>query len=437
MTDFILQFLHQIEIFLKDHNVSIQVDPLAFTISFLSIVIAVRANKKSNSIAALERLRGGQLKEVLITEHAMQAHLNKAPGVPKVAATASRLNRSPEGFVCRATSGSTPVEVEGAFLDIFYARGFWTSTRYVIHVDLAAGEGLALPPPLIPTRIEPHSSIDWTFPTFLTATLGGREKHRVLDVLRLLSLTETLVFKFGAFSRSSPLAATFESRHGARFPFRFVEGPWTRVVEYSSLWDAVMQPTSPESLQGWFLEWVECRKDFLDRVEADPTDALRKHARNIRKQQYWPAGSEAIGTPGRLSLGYLEPKSRSARFWNAFLLIPDRPRVDRGRVLSGPGGSGIMSQERLRMMLAILRGEVATVRLDEIDEWYPVHSVELIETALAFRTLYSGSRAKKLTRQETAHFERLRAAIVTEVSRCTYLSNSESERLLDGVLKGA
>lgn len=426
-------------------DLSLHIDPLASLVAIASLVIALIADRRSRRLFAIERAREGKVDKVRIQTHSLQPMLD-SPLSP-LGNTPARHSDMPEGFVCSVYSGSDDVEVEGAFLRISFIEGFLGQRRYDIKVDLRSGEGMAEPPPLLPHRMPPHSRLDWIFPTFLTYFPNGRGYERVVDVLRILdAMHEQLYFEFGAYSRTSNIPVTSVAwRRVTPLPIPLKGGPWTRVITYDSLWDAVMSPSSPASLKGWFLEWLECRPDFEARIAEDKTGTLREYIRGVRSWCYWPPGQVPVGVSGsNVLVGDPDHDKTSHLLANMASGLQDKAPADRGAIVSGTGGSGSARQERIHAVFTILADggdagldprEASVNATQPRDRSAPVTD-QVLRAAVETRRLYERSKRQALKHTDADRLAKSRSVIRTELSKCIYFSDNECDQLIDLALQG-
>lgn len=417
-----------------ESNVTVQVDPLASVIAVLALIIAIRANRRASKMLADDRNRAGNISKVVIHEHSMQAVFDDRP--PK---TAARDAGDSEGFVCSVYSEETYVEVEGAYLKIIFVSGVLGQRRWEIRIDLHQGEGLSSPPPPLPHRLEPNSRLDWNFPTFITTFPAHAGPERRVDVARVMRSDEQLCFEFGAYSRASsaPVVAFQWHREGfGGFPLK--GGFWTRVVRYSSLWEALIADDCPKPLRAWFLEWLECRTDFDARLSGDISGQYRRLFHETLLLDCWPAGYFPKGG-GKISFGDPDLDAPRRRLSRLLLAIPDRSMIDRGHAVSGPGGSSELSQARMGLALQLLDGTLASTDLlagaSDLPKGLSADDPVLV-SAIEARRLSDTKARNQLTRQESRRFEKCMSALRLEIARCTYAPEDVCERLLDQSLNG-
>lgn len=427
-----------------ESNLSWQTDPVTSLISGIALIVAVRANRRSAKILADERNRAGNISKVIIHDHSMQAAVDRLPGKSnrKLQTTPQRDSGAPEGFVCSVYSGDTDVEVESVYLKILFTRGLLGQERWEIRLDLEASEGLAVPPTPLPFRMKQNSRLDWILPTFVTFFPGRRGQERKLDAPRLLGQGEQLCFEFGAYSRVNAAPVTARKRH--RFPyvlpiFPARGGPWTKVVKYSSLWAALTSPTCPDSLKGWFLEWLECRVDFQERIDADKTGTLRDWFHQVVRWHYWPPGRILIG-PTRASFGDPESDTPKRRASRTFFALPDMSPIDSGPTVSGPGGSSELSQFRLWLAFLALTGtETPTTFVSDATSWPSGLNPDdpVLEAATEARHSADLMKGRQLTQKERTTFRDHLSAISLELSRCTYLTPADCDKEVELWLWGS
>lgn len=433
--DSFFRFLEQVGAWIQN-DVAVQVDPLASTIAVIALVVAARANRRSAKMLADERSRAGNISKIAIHEHSMQAVFEDRSRSPQ---TAPRDAGEGEGFVCSVYSGDTEVEVESVYLKIVFVEGMLARRRWEVRVDIQASEGLAMPATSLPFRMQPNSRLDYIFPTFVTFFSQSCGKLRKMDVTRFIFPSEQLCFEFGAYSRVSqvPITALRWHRLGSLgIPLRWA-APWTKVVKYPSLWDALTSDTCPDSLRGWFLEWLECRVDFDQRVAGDPS--LRNRLHEVVYWHYWPVGKVAIGG-ARVAFGDPGHDPHKHRLIRAVLARGGNKLIDRGRTVSGPGGSSEFSQFRLSLVLALLSGAVAPSELSaENSQWPRGLSIKdaLLESAVKARRLGDIRNRKQLTQSESDELAEHLSSIGQELSRCTYMPTEDCEEVVSQALQGA
>jgi hypothetical protein len=418
-----------------ENKVSVQVDPLASLIATFALIIAVRAERRSAKMLAEERSRAGNISKVAIHEHSMQAVFDhRSPQ------TSPRDAGQGEGFVCSVYSGDTEVEVEGIYLKIVFIEGLLARRRWEIRVDIQASEGLALPATSLPFRMKQNSRLDWTFPTFVTFFPNGRGEERRVDVTRVMSPSEQLCFEFGAYSRASSVPIKARTWHRLGFlgvPLR--GAPWTKVIKYPSLWAALTSATCPASLRGWFLEWLECREDFEDRIANDPSGELRNLFHQIVVWRYWPAGHLTIGGV-RTGFGDPEHDSRKHRIMGTLLGLGDMSPIDRGHAVSGRGGSGEASQLRMFLALSLLAGKITSSELlVERFEWPPglTSDDDVLKSAVAARRLGDIKNRQRLTQRESDELAQHLSTVRLELEKCTYMPPADCEEAVSQALEGS
>lgn len=436
MLDTLLGFFEQLRVWIEN-DVDVQVDPLASLIASFALIVAVRANWRSAKMLADERSRAGNISKIAIHEHSMQSVLEDRTRSPR---TSPRDAGEGEGFVCSVYSGDTEVEVESIYLKIVFIEGMLARRRWEIRVDIQASEGLAMPATSLPFRMQPNSRLDWTFPTFITFFPGRRGKERKVDVTRVMRTSEQLCFEFGAYSRvsSAPVEALKWHRLGfLGLPLK--AAPWTRVVKYPSLWAALTSPDCPDSLRGWFLEWLECRADFDQRLADDPSGTLRDLFFEVVYWHYWPVGAIAIGG-GKLASGDPEHDTPKHRIMGTVLLLGDMSPIDRGHAVSGRGGSSEASQLRMLLVMSLLSGMVTSAELSAIGyEWPPGLNLDdaLIRSAMKARRLGDMRNRKQLSSSENDELAEHLCAIVEELSRCTYMPPTYCQEVVFDALEGS
>jgi hypothetical protein len=410
--------------------VAVQIDPLASFIAILALIFAIRANRRSARMLADDRDRAGNFSKVLIHEHSFQSYLKGDRNRSR--AISQRDSGVPEGFVCSVQSGETDVEVESVFLKVIFTRGLFGQERWEVRVDIKAGEGLAVPCTALPFRMKDNSRLDWVFPSFVTFSPSHRGRERKLGAARLMSPLEQIKFRFVAQSKvSSPVIAESEHRLGVRgIPSR--GGPWTKIVKYESLWDAITSPTCPDSLRGWFLEWLECRTDFQERIDADKSDQLRALFHHIYTWNYWRPGNVEIGWH---TVKFGNPKNGSPkdRLLRTIFLLPDTTPIDNGRNVSGPGGSSELSQVRLYLALSVLNGsanpEDVGVRTDSWPQGLTADDPVLL-AAVEARHLLDGKDFTHMSSAERKELVRREVMIGRELRRCTYMEEEDCTKMV-------
>lgn len=423
-------------------NLTFQIDPLASMVAILALLVAMRANRRSAKIIEDDRNRAGNVSRVAIHEHYFQKVIDYSPATPRrIGGTAQRDAGDPEGFICSVYSGDTEAEVESVYLNIVFIRGLFGQERWEIRLDIQSSEGIAVPSVELPFRMKQNSRLDWIFPTFVILLPGSRGRERRAGVMRLMTLTEQLRFEFGAYSRASaaPSVAVREHRHGILgLPIR--RGPWTRVVRHSSLWDALTDPACPDSLKGWFLEWLECRADFQDRVTNDKSERFREWFHHVVYWNYWPPGRIDVGL-SRFKAGDPQNDDPQHRRMRTFLALPDMSPIDSGRTVSGPGGSSDFSQFRMARAMAVLSGKtsVSLVKSESTDWLSPTKLTPddpIIVAATEARRLGDSIGKRQLSRQEGESLKEHLTTLSIELSRCTYGRLSECENFVLKIFNG-
>lgn len=410
---------------------------LQVIVATLALIVAIRANRRSAKISADDRKRAGNISRVTIQQHSMQTATDHLPGmIRSLPSTSQRDAREPEGFICSVYSGETEVEVESVYLKIVFTKGILGQTRWEIHVDIPSNEGLALPATPLPHRMKRDSRLDWTFPTFVTSMPSKRGLERKVGVLRVMRPNEQLLFEFGAYARVSatPTIARSDHRLGLLgFPAR--GGPWTRVIKYPSLWEALTDPGCPASLRGWFLEWLECRVDFQEQLDADESGNLREWFHQVVLWNYWPPGQFVL-YPIDVQIGDPDNDASRHRRARTLLAIPDMTLIDRGRTVSGPGGSSELGQFRLSRAMAVLSGAIPPVsRASEAKSWPAGLAINdpVLKAAAEARKLGDISGRRQLSRQERQTLSKHLSTMSLELSRCIYAPLSECEAAISEV----
>lgn len=432
--------LEQLRKWIED-NITLQVDPLASVFAALALIVAMRANWRSAKIVKDERNRAGNISRVAIHEHSLQAAMDAPLGTfgKKAQGTSPRDAGDPEGFVCSVYSGDTDVEVESAYLKIIYTRGFLARERWEVRIDLQMSEGLAVPATALPFRMKRNSRLDWVLPSFVVFFPNGRGAERKLDVTRLMTAGEQLRFEFGAYSRVSAAPSIAKKEHRlslAGLPLR--GGPWTKIVKHSSLWEALTSPDCPDSLKGWFLEWLECRQDFQERIEADKSGHLRRWFHQVVRDSYWPPGYIAIGRP-KMKFGDSANDTRGHRVMRTIFAMPDMSLIDSGRTVSGPGGSSELSQVRISLAMSLLSGEVAPTALAiGNSSWPPGLTLDdpILQAAIEARRLTDLSERRPLSQKEAKARADDLAIITHDLSRCAYASLEECDEVVSEMISG-
>lgn len=419
------------------NNLSLQVDPVASSIAAFALIVAIVANRRSARMLADERDRAGNISKVIIHDHSLQAAAESLPGKwkRKSYTTSQRDAGDPEGFMCSVYSGDTDVEVESVYLKIIFTKGMLGQERWEIRVDLQASEGLADPPASLPFQMKRNSRLDWIFPSFVASFPNGRGLERKVGILRVMTPSEQLRFEFGAYSRVSAAPAVALRQHRLRiFGFPTRGGPWTKVVKYPSLFDALASSSCPDSLKGWFLEWLECRVDFQERLDTDKSGELRDGFYQVVLWHYWPPGSIELG-PKHVSIGDPEHNTREHRITRTFFALPDMSPVDGGRTVSGPGGSSEFSQSRIALAMSVLV-DSETPRPDT-STWPPGVAKDLVlKAALEARRLGDFKGRRQLTSKEAIALKKHLSVVSRELSRCTYAPPSTCEEMVSKAFKG-
>ena len=424
-----------------DENLTIQIDPLASIIAVVALVVAIRANLRATRLVEADRHRAGNISRVAIHEHSFQAAMDGRSGDShrNSHTTPQRDTGDAEGFVCSVYSGDTDVEVESVYLKIIFTRGVIGQERWEIRVDIQSSEGLAAPATNLPFRMQRNSRLDWTFPTFVTWFPNARGRERRLDVTRVMGPNEQLRFEFGAYSRVSaaPVIAEREHRLGL-FGFPTRGGPWTRVVKHSSLWDALISPECPESLKGWFLEWLECRADFQDRVDADATGKLRDCFHDVLLWNYWPPGMINVGV-AKAKFGDPENDTPRHRVQRTLLALPSMAPMDSGPTVSGPGASGELSQFRIGLAMSVLAGIALVPNPTSRTSDWPSGLADddpVLRAAAEARRLSNIRKQRPLSGREGEALREQLSTLSRELSRCTYGPPSDCEVAVSEVFKG-
>lgn len=417
-------------------DLAFQMDPLASFIAVIALLTARRADRRSANMMAAERDRAGNISHVIIHEHSLQAAMRGS--LKKSRTTSQRDADAPEGFVCSVYSGDTDVEVESVYLKIVFIKGVFGQERWEIRVDIQSSEGLAVPATPLPFRMPPNSRLDWIFPSFVTFFPSRRGLERKLGVERLMSPNEQLCFEFGAYSRVSgtPVTTSMLHRLGI-FGFPARGGPWTKVVKHSSLWDALTSPSCPDSLKGWFLEWLECHENFQERIDADESNMLRDWFHQAVFRHYWPPIPIRLEQP-KPQFGDPENNTREHRVKRTLLMIPDMTPIDSGRTISGPGGSSELSRFRIGLAMSILDGTVPPVTsTSNISSWPSGLTIDdsVLEAATGARHLCDLGDRRTLTQKEGETLTEHLSVIGLELSRCTYMSPSDPVGLVAEFLR--